>query len=276
MDAYSVTRWYHIALTRFYEDHRDDDVIGDNLICLNDWNLASFLVPLFKMYPMHGVLLLSSDGRIAHVGSMNDAAPASFHTRRYMKIENKSSASSIKSILSVLFQLLSIDVDVQQRITVLDAIGLLQFLLHLLGENPDIDTSGFALFAYLRRQFWQGPDFAKQWATVDWRAVYRTPIVAATYDDPERMVLGQYEKVMERFLFQQRITSSMVDTVHELRQRLEYVEDMLIRIVNAGFTGKKEPVVKEPVAKEPMFLCEMASSAPDNSWEVSAESIPEC
>lgn len=91
----------------------------------NEIMLDDLFMVIFKSVPVHHVILLSLEGKMTHVPSMNDPTPDSFRTRHFMKIDNRTYMSSITNVIRVLYQLLSIDME---NMTILDLIGLVQLL----------------------------------------------------------------------------------------------------------------------------------------------------
>lgn len=220
MDAYSVCRFYHSALLTWWNETTERP---DIMIPVNDIPIASLLIPLFKSYPPSHVLLLSIDGKIGSIARLDDPAPISFRTRRYMKVENKSSITSIKNVIQVLYQLLSIDI-VDQELSLMDFMGLLQFIINVQTENVTVDVSSVELFIWIRKQFYEGPDCFKR-IEIDWKKEYRDPIVGMFYD--QRKLLSTYETNLHKLTSCHRMIQMLSDTISLQDERISWLEEIV-------------------------------------------------
>jgi hypothetical protein len=153
---------YHQSLLQWWKKEGSDIAIP-----LKNIPFLSFFTNVFKQYPPH-ILLLSTDGRIGTILKMEDPIPPDFKIRRYMKMDN--SFLRVSTIIPVLFQLLSIDIE-DDSITLFDFIGFLQFLISLQTENSHIQFDS-ELTGYLRNQFYNGVEFCPHW-----KKKYRDPIL---------------------------------------------------------------------------------------------------
>lgn len=222
MDSYSVCRFYHSALLTWWNDTKEH-TRPDIIIPVNDIPIASLLIPLFKSYPPSHVLLLSIDGRIGSITRLDDPAPPSFRTRRYMKVENKSSITSIKNVIQVLYQLLSIDIE-EQKLSLIDFLGLLQFIINVQTENVTVDVSSVELFTWIRKQFYEGPDCFKH-IELDWRKEYRDPIISIFYD--QRKLISTYESNLERLNSCYRMIGRLSETISLQDERISWLEEIV-------------------------------------------------
>lgn len=161
---------YHQSLLQWWKKEGSDISIP-----LQNIPFSSFFTNVFKQYPPH-ILLLSTDGRIGSILKMEDPIPPDFKIRRYMKMDN--SLLRVSTILPVLFQLLSIDID-DDSITLFDFIGFLQFLISLQTENSHIHFDS-ELTGYLRNQFYNGAGFCPHW-----KKKYRDPILRQIFQCTE-------------------------------------------------------------------------------------------
>ncbi len=221
MDAYSICRLYHHALLSWWEESESHDYS----IPVSDIPLASVLIPLFKHHHPSRIILLASDGKIATLSRMEEASPPDFRIRRYMKVDNKSSISSIKNVVDVLYQLLSIDVDDQTRsISILDFIGLLKFILLLQTENVYIDFSLMEMTSYLRKQLYETPDFLKS-ENIDWSKMYRDRVIDEFYHtDRGRDELTSREKTLNSIHACHRMIERLCATIALQDERISWLE----------------------------------------------------
>ena len=219
MDSYSVCRLYHQALTLWWEDTDNKDY----MIPIKDVNLSSILIQLCKQYPPNVILLLATDGRITTISKLEDAPPPDFRVRRHMKIDNRSSVASIKNVINVLYQLLSMTIE-DNHISLLDFIGLLKFLILVQTENSSIDYSSTEIIMYIRKQFYDTPDFLKS-TTINWKKLYRDPLLDQFYQTyQERNYLTSHANMLDKIQSCHRMIEKLCATISLQEERISWLE----------------------------------------------------
>jgi hypothetical protein len=216
MEAYLMTRLYHHAVTRWYSVHRD----RDDKVPIHEFStaLASVFVSIFKHYSIQSILLVASDGKITSVNTMTDPAPLLFKTRRYMKIDNKSSISSISNVIAFLYQLLSIDIE-ERSISLLDLSGLLQFTIHLLMEN-ECDTTEWT--RVIKRHVFGVPPFALN-DEVEWKEM-RDRMLNQLVDPSETERLNHHDLLLEKVNACHRMIQTLLNTISLQDERISWLE----------------------------------------------------
>ena len=211
MDVYTLLRLYHRMLRHCWKE--------SNSLNIHDIVLDDLFLVLFKSVPTHHVILLSLDGKMTHVPTMNDPTPESFKTRRFMKIDNRTSMSSVKNVVRVLYQLLSIDTE---DMTVLDLIGLVQFLMSFVSENTHLDIERCLIFSHIRKCVFNGPLFY----TDNWKKEIRDPILSEYYesvDHTDRI----HESMLKRLDVCHRLIQTLCDTLTLQDERIDRIESLL-------------------------------------------------
>jgi len=222
MEAYVLTHLYHRTLSLWYEtpSHRNET------LPLSDFStaLTSLLLHLCSQFPLHHVLLLSSDGRIHCAKTMDEPAPQTFRVRRYIKINNNVSTSSIGHILSYIYQLLSIESD-GVTISLLDTIGITQFVLHVLTEH-DINTSEWVTL--VRKQLFGIPPFARSYET-EWKE-HRNHMLQSMIR-PTRVLeveqLTNQEELLQRLGSCYRMIDTLNKTIQLQDERITWLEEII-------------------------------------------------
>ena len=176
METYLLSKLYHTTLLQWYKSEHSSDT---DLFSIQDLftPLSSLFIQVFKQYPSHHILLLSSDGKVSTINTVTDPTPELFRSRRFMKIDNKTSISSIHNVITYLYQLLSITVE-NKMIDVLDMIGLVQFVIYFIMEN-DVDATEWNKIT--KKYFFSTPPFLIQRSSL-WKEV-RDPILKK-YTEP--------------------------------------------------------------------------------------------
>ena len=213
MDVYTMLRLYHRMLRLCWKEYQDVNV-NTNEIMLDDL----FMV-IFKSVPVHHVILLSLDGKMTHVPSMNDPTPESFQTRRFMKIDNRTYMSSVTNVIRVLYQLLSIDME---NMTILDLIGLVQFLMSFVSENTHLTVDGCVVFSYIRKCVFNGPSFLPD----TWKKEIRDPILSDYYDSVDHTD-RIHESMLQRLDACHRLIKTLCDTLTLQDERIDRIESVL-------------------------------------------------
>jgi hypothetical protein len=135
--------------------------------------------------------------------------------------------SSIKNVVDVLYQLLSINIEEQSTspyISVLDFIGLLTFIISLQTENPRVNFSSTEMTTYLCHQFYETPDFLKT-ESVDWCKTYRDVALADFYNtDRGRALLTSREKTLDSIHACHRMIETLCATIALQDERISWLE----------------------------------------------------
>ncbi len=181
--------------------------------------LDDFFIAIFKSVPTHHVILLSLDGKMTHVPTMADPTPESFKTRRFMKIDNRTSLSSVKNVVRVLYQLLSIDAG---DMTVLDLIGLVQFLMSFVSENTHVMIDSCLIFSYIKKCLFHGPSFYSN----DWKKKIRDPVLSEYYDSVDHTD-RVHESMLQRLDACHRLIQTLCDTLTLQDERIDRIECFL-------------------------------------------------
>lgn len=216
MEAYLMTRLYHQAVTRWYTEYRD----RDDTVPIQEFSsaLSSVFISIFKHYSLQSILLVASDGKITSVKYMTDPAPLLFKTRRYMKIDNKSSIASIANVIAFLYQLLSIEIE-QHSISLLDLSGLLQFTLHLLMEN-ECDTTEWVRI--IKRHLFGIPPFAVHYET-EWKEM-RDRMLNQMVNPSEIERLNHHDLLLEKVNSCHRMIQTLLNTISLQDERISWLE----------------------------------------------------
>lgn len=214
MDVYTQLRLYHRMVRHCWNESQDIQRIELQELVLDDLFIA-----IFKSVPTHHVILLSLDGKMTHVPTMNDPTPESFKTRRFMKIDNRTSLSSVKNVVRVLYQLLSIDTD---DMTVLDLIGLVQFLMSFVSENTHLTIDSCLIFSHIKKCLFHGPSFY----TDDWKKKIRDPILSEYYDSVDHTD-RVHESMLNRLDACHRLIQTLCDTLTLHDERMDRIESLL-------------------------------------------------
>ena len=219
MEAYLMTRLYHQAVTRWYTEYRD----RDDTVPIQEFStaLSSVFISIFKHYSLQSILLVASDGTISSVKTMNEPAPLLFKTKRYMKIDNKSSIASIANVISFLYQLLSIEIE-HHSISLLDLSGLLQFTLHLLTEN-ECDTTEWN--RVIKRHLFGIPPFALHYET-EWKEMRDRMLnqVVDHKDLSEIERLNHHDIVLDKVNACHRMIQTLLNTISLQDERISWLE----------------------------------------------------
>ena len=222
MEAYLLTHLYHRSLSIWYETI----TYRDATLLLSEFStaLSPLLLHLCSQFPVHHVLLLSSDGRIHCAKHMDEPAPPDFRVRRYIKINNTISASSVSHIISYIYQLISIEPD-GNTISLLDAIGLIQFVLHLITEH-DIDTSEWTKL--IRKHLFGIPPFALSYK-VEWKKLRNHMLRSIV--QPSRVLeveqLTNQEEMLQRLSSCYHIIETLHNTIQLQEERITWLEELV-------------------------------------------------
>lgn len=212
MDHYTIIRLYHQALQRWWTKTIEKDNYTIAYI-----DLESIFIHIFKSFPTTKILLLSSNGKCTTVSTMEETPPSLFRKYRYMKIDNKTSLSSIKNVIPVFYQLLSIDIN--ETLSVLDILALIKWIQLLMSETM-IDFTSCDFFVFIRKQFYHGPDFLPELEKESWKKEIRDPILTCFYEkDIELICLKKNEmhlvQLQECYQLLEKINKTL--TLHEER-----------------------------------------------------------
>ena len=197
-------------LRQCWAEYQDVNVIASDIV------MDDLFMVIFKSVPIHHIILLAMDGKMTHVSSMNDPTPDSFRTRRFMKIDNRTSTSSV---VRVLYQLLSIDMD---DMTVLDLIGLVQFLMSFVSENTHVNVDGCVIFSYIRKCVFNGPSFLPD----TWKKDIRDPILSDYYESVDHTD-HVHESMLQRLDVCHRLIKTLCDTLTLHDERIDRIESLL-------------------------------------------------
>ena len=234
MDSYTITKLYHGALLKWWKNIKEEPPVCR----IKDIPIESLFMTIFKFYPISKVILLASDGRICCVSSMKDEAPSSFRIRRYMKIDNRTSISSITNVVHVLYQLLSID---PEDTSWLDAIGIVSFISMLLSENGGIEFIGSECIHAMKRQLFNGPDSFVEEEREYWKKEIRDPILHSFYEDSASTQLQQHELVLQRMNDTYTMVQRILQIIDLHSERMDNIEETL----TAFFCSEEKEKKKE-------------------------------
>jgi len=155
---------------------------------------------------------------------MDHPPPPHYSSKRYMKIDNRTSMSSIKNVIQVLYQLLSID---SEDVGWIDIIGLVQFMLLVL-ESVDISIQ-FEVEQSIKRQLFQGPDSLQWEEKEEWKEI-RKGILDKFYNEPV-IEKGISEKVWleEKESLQNQLRScyEMIRKLMDVMNQYEHMDPIL-------------------------------------------------
>jgi len=222
MDLYSVCQLYHTALVSWFDNEDHENI----LVSIKNIPLSIFFIHLCKQFPQHAILLIATDGTITTITKMEDATPFPFKKKRFMKIDNKSCVSSIKYVLPVLFQLLSISIE-NDQIELLDLIGLLQFLILLYQENPNIQLHCNEMTIYLKTQFYTCPDFVQN--EIIWKKRYRDTILSNWFHQSKDQ---EHFELLETVQSCHRMIKQLGDIISLQEERISWLEGDLSTLHN--------------------------------------------
>jgi hypothetical protein len=213
MDVYTSLRLYHRILKQWW---KEDEQRCEIMIPLQTIPIESVLLALFKTFPTNKILLLSSDGKIHVLNHIDEPIPKTFKARRSMKIDNKTSVASIKNVMNVLYQLLSIDIE-DQKISLMDWIGLVQFIISLMNEQhiPHCE-----LFTYFQQAIFKGSD---EFDPTRWKKI-RDEILACFFDTNE---LEVKESMLQRLNSLYPLIEKLSKMIDFQNERIEYLESKL-------------------------------------------------
>jgi len=214
MDVYTILRLYHRMLRHCWKE----SCVLNQKIALHELVLDDLFIAVFKSVPTHHIILVSLDGKMTHVPTMNDPTPESFKTRRFMKIDNRTSVSSVKNVIRVLYQLLSIDTE---DMTVLDLIGLVQFLMSFVSENTHVNLDTCLIFSHIKKCLFNGPSFY----TDDWKKI-RDPVLSEYYDSADHTD-RVHESMLNRLDACHRLIQTLCDTLTLHDERMDRIESLL-------------------------------------------------
>ena len=218
MDSYALSRLYHQCLTKWWLENDSDDI----MISMDDIQLEPIFHLLFKKFPVHKYILIAVDGKITC--SDQDEIIPSFRSRKYMKVYNKTSTSSMNHIMKTFFELLSIDLS-ESVLNVLDFMGLLQFMISFQLENQ-IDLSDTHFISYVRISFSQGPFFVKEEI---WRKKYRDPLLQSFFCEKEE---NKDPHIEEQKIEEQKIKEQKIEEQKIKEQKIDYQSQVLQQVQN--------------------------------------------
>ena len=246
MDVYTATRLYKKVLVLWWE-HATDEQKETVLIRVSDIPIESIFILLFRMYPITKILLIASDGTIQTINNMDDPTPQSFRLKRFMKIDNKTSISSVKNVIQVLYQLLSITVE-NNEVTILDWIGLVQFFL-LLHTEQFINVSSCELFIYFQRSLFIYNECIKGISETKWKEL-RNKVLSEFYESTankqqdkeqeqhentcnhEKLYYLMYESLLNRMNSMNHCIKKLSDTIDIQINNIEQLEARFLNLVN--------------------------------------------
>jgi len=229
MDAYTVCRLYHQALSEWWTDH---ELASEQMVPLSECPLESIFETLFQTYSMSTTMLVASDGKVACLSLASDVPPASFKSKRYMKIETKTARASMKNIIRVFYQLMSIDAD-QDSFTMMDMMGLLQFVLQLVLEQSEVSWNQTACIGLFRKRFVNGPVFLDE---TTWKKKYREPILKRFFEEDPRThavhrdVYQFHETNIEQITGCHQLIQTLHLTMDEFGKRMDQFDERLTRM----------------------------------------------
>ena len=238
MDVYTATRLYKKVLVNWWEE-ADEEQKDTVRVRVHDIPIESLFILLFRMHPTTKILLIASDGCIQTIQQMDEPTPSSFRMKRFMKIDNKTSISSVKNVINVLYQLLSITVDSQGEISILDWIGLVQFFL-LLYTEQFINVSTCDLFIYFQRSLFicegvKGIDEPK-WKELRNRVLSNfyesTTQVKDELPRSESMYFIMYETLLEKMRAVYPMIQKLSDTIDLQNERIEHVDTRINNLIS--------------------------------------------
>lgn len=223
MDAYTVTRLYHTALLQWFESTHFQSEL--DLCPFSDLTspLSSLFIPVFKNHPFQNILLLASDGRVCSVKSMEEPAPDTFRIRRYMKIDNRSSISSISSVITFLYQLLSIDSE-SKHISVLDLIGLLKFVQNFILEN---EAESVEWMRFVRHHLFGAPPFLRDRTSL-WKPLRDKVISDMMERDASSESILHYEQTLSKFNTCYKMIEQLQGQITFQQERISFLEQVLM------------------------------------------------
>jgi len=140
---------------------------------------------------------------------MDHPPPPHYASKRYMKIDNRTSISSIKNVIQVLYQLLSID---SEDVGWIDIIGLVQFMLLVL-ESFDINVQ-VDVEQSIKRQLFQGPDSLQWDEKEEWKVIKKSVL--------DKFYESRHEGISETVWLEEK---------ESLHQQLRSCYDMIKRLM---------------------------------------------
>lgn len=245
MDVYTATRLYKKVLVHWWEEASEDQ--KENVtISLADIPIESLFILLFRTYPITKSLLIASDGQIQVMNHMDDPTPATFRLKRFMKIDNKTSISSVKNVIQVLYQLLSISVE-NSAISILDWIGLIQFFI-LLHTEQFINVATCELFLYFQRNLFIRNESIKGIEETTWKTLrnrvltefYESTSKQATECRHETLYYLMYESLLTRMNTVYPLLQKLSDTIDLQQQHLNEMEERMLTLVTLLNQGRDE------------------------------------
>jgi len=244
MDVYTATRLYKKVLVHWWEE-ADEEQKEAVRVRVTDIPIESIFILLFRMHPVTKILLIASDGCIQTIQHMDDPTPASFRNKRFMKIDNKTSISSVKNVTNVLYQLLSITVDTSGEISILDWIGLVQFFL-LLHTEQFINVSTCDLFIYFQRSLFICNEGIKGIEETRWKEL-RNRVLSNFYESTsnqgksdereelpssESMYFIMYESLLEKMCAIYPIIQKLSMTIDLQNEEIERVDSRVNHLIS--------------------------------------------
>jgi hypothetical protein len=146
-----------------------------------------------------------------------------------MKIDNRTSISSISNVVHVLYQLLSID---PEDTSWLDAIGIVSFISMLLSENGGIEFIGSECIHAIKRQLFNGPDSLAEEEREYWKKEIRDPILHSFYENSTSTQLQHHELVLQRMNETYTVVQRILQIIDLHSERMDNIEEILLKITS--------------------------------------------
>jgi hypothetical protein len=220
MDSYTICRLYHQSLMKWFKNTENS---SEQMISISDIPLESIFIMIFKNHPSHKVILISCDGKIKCLDKIDDPVPSPFKIRKYMKIDNKTSISSIKNVIEVFYQL--INIEYENEINIIDMLGLLQFLINIQFENPTFSWNQTECITIIRQHFINGPHFITESI---WKKEYREPILSQFFTGNHVDNIDLYENQLSQLLDCYKLIDKLSKTIDLYETRISTLEDIII------------------------------------------------
>ena len=212
MDSYTVLRTYSNVLLKVWNETPSPEKYRVNTA---EFSISPIVAEVLKKFEQHRYVLLSNDGHLHGIDSMNSSVPEFFKNKRYMKSNPR---ASIRDVIKVLYNLLSVQ-EVDQTISLNELITLLHFVIALQVENDDALSVLPAEFAkYIRKQLFHCPSFFDDEKL--WKRKYRDPAVLAFYECGNHV-----ESLSKQLREQESLLESQASSLISLRQALNSQQD---------------------------------------------------
>ena len=174
MDSYTVLRTYANVLLKLWNEVAHDKY----RVSCAEFNISPIISEVLQKSQQHRYVLLSNEGHLYGMDSVNAPIPEFFKGKRYMKTNPR---AGIRDVIKVLYNLLGIQELDDQTVSLNEFVLILHFLLAFQLENDDSLSALPCDFSkYLRRQFFHGPSFFEDEKL--WKRKYRDPAILSFYE----------------------------------------------------------------------------------------------